>query len=201
MIFIEGPDNSGKTTLCEAIKSLGIETSHRTKEGTSNRINFDANVQLTRTQVVFDRSRVISEIVYGSVIRGKVNVNEGTIANFLNTKPLVIYCRPEDWRILSNKGRSQMEGVLSNHSEIIQQYDDVMASMKRYGVRVHEYDYAQPGSVDSALRVIQQELQHQFELKCASKVFANPQMTFGVTKRDLASISEVQKYQVSKGKQ
>lgn len=171
MIFIEGADNSGKTKLIEKlvndIKSptLNVNSNFGCKP---SMINQRAMLQLGTTGTIHDRSRVISELVYGPIIRDRVQLRPTTIQAFYNSRPLVIYCRPPLGKILDNGSREQMDGVLENHKEIVLAYDEVMKEMARFGVRVVNYDWKDPHGYQRVLSVVKRELQDLFEKHCSS---------------------------------
>lgn len=192
MIFIEGPDNSGKSTLCKKLEKAGVKLGDIGNDVSKNLINFSARTQLDSRNMVFDRSRVISELVYGNVIRNDCRISKESVEQFIYARPLVIYCRPPTSRILRNNGREQMEGVLEKHEQLIHTYDHVMDSLKAYGVRVIDFDYTQPNHYPLVEKEIKKKLQRQFEVKCAA-ISLRDNLLSGIVKRDMKSTTQKQR--------
>lgn len=150
MIIVEGPDNAGKTTLCNKLsKDLGLTVVHseRPKPG-SNPVNHSINQIAPWGNIILDRCYAISEYVYGRIVRNRVSQTHGTCLVDLMYRPhLFIYCRPRDSVILENPGE-QMDGVISNHEKIIKEYDQLMEDLARFGKgRIIRYDRSNYESV------------------------------------------------------
>lgn len=155
MIIIEGMDNSGKTTLAEQIKKFGgdkVEVVHGggpVEPGTEalRLTQFLILANHPRT-IILDRCLLISEEVYGPILRGgnaltKV-YNEASLWNTLKAMdPLIIYCRPPDNRIFKTmKARKQMDGVDQQKKELLARYDKVMKFLAcAFEIKVIPYDY------------------------------------------------------------
>lgn len=106
MIIIEGPDNSGKTTLAKFLaKEIGREYYHaggppKSTPEIIGRVHFSFD---NKDKYIFDRSPLISEQVYG-VMRGQLYLNfeenEDLYSRFRELGPIIIYCRPPNDTIL-----------------------------------------------------------------------------------------------------
>jgi hypothetical protein len=105
---------------------------------------------MSKTQVLYDRFPIISEEIYGNVIRGKNILAEKFDLETLFTllaqaNPLVIYCRTDSDTIMANLKASmsnQMEGVWRTKEELIYRYSDLMTELKRaYHFNIVEYNY------------------------------------------------------------
>lgn len=149
MIIIEGPDNSGKSTLgAQLSRDLDIPLLHSVRpdphwnEHACLRHSRD---QLAPKNAILDRVYAISEPIYGPICRGKSSLGmnaEPAILDLMNRNHLIIYCRPHDQVILRNAGREQMEGVLENHQAIIQAYDQVFEDLSgQHSGTVVYYDW------------------------------------------------------------
>ena len=109
MVIIEGPDGSGKTTLITQLKEeLGIEVAPRVVDKDTNAmVNLadwvDNNLNIGRVPTLFDRHRLISETIYGPIMREKASENGFVDMSWLaprmsrlynEVKPFIIYCLP-----------------------------------------------------------------------------------------------------------
>ena len=140
MFIIEGPDNSGKSTLgAKLSKELGLPLVHSIKPNPawSELEALEQSImQLLPMRIIRDRTYAISEMVYGPVCRGKsalAELHPQAITNLCHYNHLIIYCRPPNGVILDNKGREQMEGVLENHEELVKRYDKLISEIERTG--------------------------------------------------------------------
>lgn len=148
MIIVEGMDGSGKTTLAQQLSfRLGKAPIKRfvTSGGPTD---FDSLVEQTketlmefhnqvtqnqRPVVIYDRFPLISEAVYGTILRGRNHFGDewdSLIALFLALDPIIIYCRPKIDFILQNireTAEGQMEGVVSRSRELINAYDELIS--------------------------------------------------------------------------
>jgi hypothetical protein len=108
-------------------------------------------------QVVMDRHPIISEMVYGPILRGKSifenNYQKGEELLYLDTSsyyvrklisnhPLIIYCRPPIEKILSfSDDHPQMDGIKDWARNLISRYDEVIARFEMSGANVYTYDF------------------------------------------------------------
>lgn len=150
MIIVEGMDNSGKTQLsahlAEKFDLKIIKRSGPPKDRASFVIDTIESLVLN-PEVIFDRHPIISEGVYGPLLRG-VNVFESEattwefyIDRLVVNNPLLIYCRPPDEKILSFGSRSQMGGVIDNARRLITGYDKMMKKVEERGLPIIRYDF------------------------------------------------------------
>jgi GTPase SAR1 family protein len=157
IVVVEGADGSGKTTL---IKNLRNATErYYVTLGSGGPPQNVLNVQCVtdwitmmsqgRVPVVCDRLSLISEPIYGEILRDE-NIFDGTytiddVKDFLlNCVDRVIYCRPPTSVILDKlKNEKQLKGVDANISAIAHKYDYTMKMLQHWGVRVINYDCSQ----------------------------------------------------------
>lgn len=129
IIVIEGPDNTGKTTLGLAIaKQLRAVFVKAERPSSGVRLqNFHNILEYAKTYsgtVVADRHVAISEPIYGQIIRGGHQLDPSEMSACLNRIDVIVYCRPPRDRILETiDERPQMEGVVTKLNEIIHAYD------------------------------------------------------------------------------
>lgn len=151
MIILEGPDNSGKSTLAAKLhRDLGIRVIHSIKPSenwTSKMVYEHCLKQIApQTEVaILDRVTAISEAIYGPICRGESalgNYQTEALLDLWQRPYTVVYCRPDDETILDNQGREQMPGVLENHKRIIEAYDRMMEDLGRFACPyVIHYDW------------------------------------------------------------
>ena len=107
MIVVEGPDGGGKTTLIELLKvELGLPVAPRVVDkDTTTRYDMkawvDNNLEEGFQPMIFDRHRLISETIYGPILR--YNQQPGLtdtkwlaprLRRFYEIEPILIYCIP-----------------------------------------------------------------------------------------------------------
>mgnify|MGYP001305073325 CR=1 FL=1 len=185
MIIIEGMDGSGKTSLAQKlsfrlgdvpIKRLvtsGGPTYYDLLVERTRATLTELRNQVTRNQrpvVIYDRFPLISEAVYGTILRGRNSFGDEwttLIDLLLALDPVVIYCRPRIDLILQNireTADDQMDGVVSKALELITAYDEliswlqVKANRLRSGrILVYDYDLDEVKDVEAEIRRIYQK--------------------------------------------
>jgi adenylate kinase family enzyme len=158
MVIIEGPDGSGKTTLAQSLsESLGMRVLH------AGGPPKDAVELLKRVRAqkgsrgdILDRCGLISEFVYGTVLRGKPFLTKAQVLTYLNrdfSGWIIIYCRPsrgtlrryyeEKIRVESekklHKDAGHVERVVDRWPNIVSEYDLLMDDIQNTGRRVLLY--------------------------------------------------------------
>jgi thymidylate kinase len=131
MILIEGPDGAGKTTLAHELSKrygFSIAGTRGPSEDVRERVYSALGhaVAGDKPVVIYDRL-FFSELVYGSVLRGKVmfsNREEEYIKRVLAAlKCPIIFCIPNIKVIDSNlEQKEHLEGVRENIGEIHRRY-------------------------------------------------------------------------------
>lgn len=106
MIIIEGPDGAGKTTLIEILqKSFNLSVAPRVvAKDTSAMADLvkwtEDNVKKRWHSVLYDRHRLISEPIYGTIMNRDAPQFDNTfwmrsmMAKFYLMRPTLIYCIP-----------------------------------------------------------------------------------------------------------
>lgn len=153
-IVVEGMDGSGKTTLVNQLyEYLGpsrveIVPGYNRIEVPKSPISTWWMEQLSinpfNRVVIHDRF-FYPELVYGPVLRGKINAEQSTIdyvRSFLREHALLIYCRPPVGVIRKGvMAESQMLGVHAKFSHLLYEYDLVMSEeVPHMGKRFIRYD-------------------------------------------------------------
>ena len=157
ILTVEGVDGSGKTTLLrnlrEQSKTYFWVASSSGRPKTVNEIHEAVHLigQATylKMPVICDRFPLISEAVYGPVLRGRCLLDEVSelklvaLTAFLTEVDRIIYCRPPIEVIRKNITTSalpQLAGVAEHLDELVKRYDTLMDSFQDQ-VRVFPYNY------------------------------------------------------------
>lgn len=175
MIILEGSDNTGKTTLQQAIlkrypslvPGYKQERPPEDRQEYMDRLwSFLGKDQDHTLRQVFDRF-YFSELVYGPLLRGKVIFteaeNEMLVRLIRRHEPLVIYCyRTPDQILASFHERKQLEGVEERVARIVEDYD---RAFTKWVKQDHEnfiiYDYENPVSVNLTWCMIDRYLRYR----------------------------------------
>lgn len=152
LIALEGVDGSGKTTLLETLRQSGIpfwslsRTSKPKSLGEFDELLEWINQYPVGRLLVIDRHPLISESVYGPILRGKSLINlipPKIINDSYRRISGVVYCRPPDSVIQGNvQVKPQMEGVREKLWGLIDRYDSVMETLENDGTPVFRYDFS-----------------------------------------------------------
>lgn len=146
MIILEGPDNSGKSHLASNIaEEYNLEL--RKSPGPDFSWKWVEKQYAENKLVVYDRFPLISDHIYGPILRNK-DIILGTIRGifWLNTikekKHLIIYSRPPKNIIKNFEDREDMEGVHENIDKIISSYDSwisILNNVKSFNIMKYDY--------------------------------------------------------------
>ena len=150
MLIIEGPDNSGKSSLAKKLSlefNLKIIKSSGPPTGENDLVRrIKSSLEYTKLGInfIYDRYSLISEYVYGPTLR-KINLLDNEEGHklwkeFIETKPLIIYCRPPYANIIKYGKRRQMRGVRKEADSLILAYDNLMDRIKS-SVDIFSYNY------------------------------------------------------------
>jgi hypothetical protein len=154
LVILEGADGSGKSSLATRIRKdideyllfLKSNGPPHTLGQLANVLGVLTNLRDQSIPVVTDRNPVISEYVYGPIIRGKCMhaLSIEQMARWFKDT-MIIHCRPNYQALAAGVRKEvQMEGVVLNHRHIIQAYDDLMGFLEKEGVYIKRYDYTGP---------------------------------------------------------
>lgn len=127
-IIIEGPDNSGKSTLARYIASH-VPRPILFSEG-PEKFPGEINDRIRRYEryrnVIFDRHPCVSQPIYGK-IRRNTEVEHELLLRFYDARPLFIYCRGrglETHVVKDHDTPEHVEAVNRNHEWLCRQYDE-----------------------------------------------------------------------------
>lgn len=136
MLIFEGPDGAGKTTLIEQLSTkFGIPVAPRVvSKETKAMFNLmdwvDENLDKGFQRMIFDRHRLISESIYGPILRPEAESGFDRMAwlaprlrRLYELKPIIIYCLPNLGAVQSNvRGDEDNEAVRSRINSIYSSY-------------------------------------------------------------------------------
>lgn len=153
LILVEGPDNAGKTTLVGMLQQARPQARISSSPPAGSRSkamnqapSIEEMLEALREiglaaegdeDVIFDRSPLVSERVYGRTLgRGQrvgTDLMDAALWRIAANEPHVrgkvlpttlIYCRPPTEVVLEFDEREQMEGVRENARALLRAYDD-----------------------------------------------------------------------------
>jgi len=150
MIIVEGPDNSGKTTLARKLSAdlQLVYVNNRSRPKNFKDLDYDCfhltNLAMT-VPTVFDRWGPISEPIYGPIIRKTEKMTRDELTQLHRyaeqAKPIVIYCRPSMNRLLDFGDIEQMPGVKENATRLVEAYDKELKFVGKYLTTcIYDYD-------------------------------------------------------------
>lgn len=165
MIILEGPDGAGKTTLAETLTGLTSLTLHeRASTSTGGPVDdiyewAEADVLTWPVQKlqVYDRHPLISEPIYGSVLRGGFDPRfngprSAELYSRLAGYGCVIFCLPDLETVMSNLDgdENQLAGVEQHATELWSAYVNAYHAFKhRYNLPLlYRYDYTRDDIYD-----------------------------------------------------
>lgn len=134
MIIVEGPDGSGKTTLIKQLQErypdLEIAprvVSQQAQEMTDLQVWVNENLMQGFQYKIFDRHRLISEFIYGPVLRNQMRpgftnwqwVSWSLRRFYREVDPIIIYCLPPLYVVKLNIVDDPDNEVVWDHIEAI----------------------------------------------------------------------------------
>ena len=174
MIIVEGMDNSGKTTLVETLmtpmdkQGIEVHTEHSPSQLiATGRIKewltwIEISFMPENQRFIYDRHPVLSEMVYGPILRG-ANLLKTTdhLARLKLLNPLIIYCRPDDDTIFDFR-KPEMKGVKKNKDKLIVAYDSMIRSLYNNHFDVWQYNFKNKKS-DQMIRFLTQRVANHLD--------------------------------------
>lgn len=175
MIIIEGPDGSGKTRLAHTLSErMNLPIAPRVvAQDTTPLVDLkawvDDNLDRGFQGAIFDRHRLISEPIYGTVLPWKNTDTEGfwgdlewlaeAMGKFYNLRPLIIICLPPYEVVHHNlQDDPHNQRVLPHAWAIYRAYQAFAASgLCSRGVDL-VYDYTSQHDRESYLRAIESRI-------------------------------------------
>lgn len=148
-IILEGPDDTGKSTLANELHhrlALPVIRPHRDWAHWLVAADFYSRLIPPRG-IIFDRFPTISEFVYGPILRpahpNTPKVGGGfdyhVTRSLARMNPIIVWCRGQagTWEL------PQLEGVIANNDRIVHEYSTRMERLRDAGLEVIDYDFNQ----------------------------------------------------------
>lgn len=170
MIIVEGMDNTGKSTMTKRISErfeLSIVSGLSSPEkgeppDEAYMVNNTLDMLILNPHAVFDRFPIISEAVYGPILRGKIAFNIPPYSwsfyfeKLKSLHPLIIYCRPPTEEVFSFGHRKQMLGVARWRAQLLHRYDLWMARFRDYEkMLIQKYDFMDSIEPEKTLDIVE----------------------------------------------
>lgn len=155
LIILEGADGSGKTSLANRIrKDIDTYCLFLRSNGPPHSLQQLADAigllqslkEHPRLSVITDRNPILSEYVYGPILRARCmhGLTLDQMAKWVKGS-LLIYCRPNYQALAAGmREAAQLAGVHANHRDIVRAYDEMMGQLEQRGAEVKRYDYTGP---------------------------------------------------------
>ncbi len=156
MLIVEGPDGSGKSTLVRYLRDrIGWPVASRVVDKDTN-----AMVDITEWTkenlakgfhpMIYDRHRLISELVYGPIMRRSSEFPEfyndrwliPAVSDFWDAEPWVIMCLPPLSQVISNlEGDEDNKAVIDYIDQLYRGYVGLTAHMCHFSRELIVFDY------------------------------------------------------------
>lgn len=177
MIIVEGPDGAGKTTLIKALLErwpfLQLAPRVVSKDAEAM-VDLPAWVENNldhwgEKPMLFDRHRLISETIYGPVLRGSAEQGFDNVVQmmlwmraFYLCQPIIIYCLPPLEVVKTNIWDDPDNAVVEGKMEAIYQMYCTRAAIDEEATpaRVFIYDYTSDGREDDPLATFNGVMRH-----------------------------------------
>lgn len=129
MIIVEGPDGGGKSTLVRKLaQQLRLPVADKVVASDTTALTdlvkwTEDNVAKGFQPVIFDRHRLISEPIYGPILKSRQDPNfcdpswlSQQLWLFYGCKPTIIYCLPDIREVRANVAREDSDNeVVAGH--------------------------------------------------------------------------------------
>ena len=133
MIIIEGPDNSGKSTLIQSLShqlKLPSAKTYRMPQTEEDIQRWHNWANAAPYPLILDRHPAISDCVYSPLVRNTPGASSLRLANACRNEHYLIYCRPHwDTIAASYNEREQLEGTHEKLPDLIRSYDKLMEEL------------------------------------------------------------------------
>ncbi len=173
VIVVEGFDNSGKSTLVRKLNNY--LPNHRIVHSPGPRglqlfdwLGEEFRSMHSDPHVIYDRFPLISEMVFGPVLRGQTIFIDPVWQFYWNgllaLDPFLIYTRPAEDRLILDTldARPQMDGVATHARALLKAYDEFFSGIPLtcemgfgdHEAYLHKYDYTADPEAERLIRVI-----------------------------------------------
>ena len=164
MIVCEGPDGSGKSTLCEMLKHDGVVDvilpSPRMAGGSADHMKYETDRYIRlygdNNRVVVDRF-LFSEMSYGKVLRGRSHFPKGEylhkLVELMLKGSIVIFCLPDKL----NFKATESEFLISKMPEIRAKYELMVQEQALVSPYTYVYKWDEPYAFEDLKQFIEEK--------------------------------------------
>lgn len=170
MIVVEGPDGAGKTTLIRDLctnfpLTLAPRVVSKDTEAMVDLVEWveEDNKKLNQG-VIYDRHRLVSEWIYGPIMRGQPEPGfddpvwlESQLRLFYAKKPLIIYCIPSLETVIHNVTDDAENSRVFRRIVAIWQGYVLRSSLDIACGRAYRYDYTKPSQLRMIMGIVNRE--------------------------------------------
>lgn len=144
-IIVIGMDNTGKTTL---VDYLNMELFIRQVKSPGPKLTKKQMSEImygwlsSDEDLIIERFSLFEEITYGNVLRrnSKFDLNGPEFEYVKKVKPIIIYCRPDDFNVFNFGDREQMVGVIEQADKLLKAWDNLVGELEKQ-LTVIRYNY------------------------------------------------------------
>lgn len=145
IVFIEGPDGSGKTRLCDTLKDFGYNSVTQLSEHNElyNWLKISIISDMLKETVIVDRASFISDLVYRLVDKKpRWGMNLKDIGEVMSKNVKIVYCKTDSaFMDAMNRGEDVVT-TEEHHKLITKTYDIIMDMFKIFSdVSILEYNW------------------------------------------------------------
>lgn len=153
-IILEGPDNTGKSTLALAIsKATGLTIKDKEGRPPTQILLYEKFRKYEALDGwIIDRHPIISQAIYG-LVRKDPEIPEEFMNNFFNRADLIIYCRALRTDPLSDHEASDTDDEA--HLQMIEnQYGRILGIYDNWAINCAQIIYTQYAQTDSVVAMV-----------------------------------------------
>ncbi len=130
LIIVEGPDNSGKSTLIQALAAqlrLPMARTYRMPQTEEDIQHWHNWANAAPYPLILDRHSAISDLIYSPLVRNTSGASSLRLASACRNGHYLIYCRPHwDTIAATYNEREQLGGTHEKLTDLIRAYDNLM---------------------------------------------------------------------------
>ena len=164
MIIVEGPDGSGKSTLCRTLKDGGfvervLDSPRIAAKGDAERMKYETRRYLhlygQNNRVAVDRF-LFSEMVYGPVMRNKTAFTRGeylvNLLEIMTTGSIAVFCLPDQYNFKENENPVAIERI----EQLKKGYQACAEDSAFSNPKTYIHNWNAPGAMEKLLKFLRE---------------------------------------------